>query len=382
MNKIKIGLLGGFGVGNIGDDIQPIAIINALGKDKFDYKIFIKGYPNKYVNLNAELILLKKKKLNLRKIISAAKDIDLLLVGGGGIIQEYGRNPFFLKFLTRGLTFLLINVYLFILFKKKVMILGVGVGNVNSILGRYYVKKIFNKINLITVRDEYSKEKLKKLGVFNKQLFVTADPVFMYPFKPNIKKKKDRLNVIINFREGCSYEFKPNGQERFRKNIFQLTKLINYLTSEMEANIMLVPFDESNFKDLFLAKELLRLSKNKSRITIKESFKDMNELLTFFSNADFSICARQHAVICSIIAGTPTIGISYDPKVENIFKRIYLKDLCISINDLNANELIAKIKLINKKSIRNKYNHGREILKKESLKNLFHINNLIKDIKS
>lgn len=93
---------------------------------------------------------------NFRAIIQEIKRCDLFLSGGGSLLQDitgWKSIPYYL-----GL------VLIAQLMGKKTAFYAQGIGPVRGTLGRLLIKFVGNRTDLITVRDEASKELLVELG--------------------------------------------------------------------------------------------------------------------------------------------------------------------------------------------------------------------------
>ncbi len=58
------------------------------------------------------------------------------------------------------------------------MVYANGIGPINKRINRFLTRKVLNKVDFITLRDEDSKIFLRDLRVENDNIYVTADPVF------------------------------------------------------------------------------------------------------------------------------------------------------------------------------------------------------------
>lgn len=94
---------------------------------------------------------------------------DLLLSGGGGLLQDVTG--------VRSLCYYLAVVALAKILGKPVIYYAQGVGPIRTRFGRWLTRIISNRVDLITVRDQASRDDFLQMGVDRPPVVVTADPV-------------------------------------------------------------------------------------------------------------------------------------------------------------------------------------------------------------
>jgi polysaccharide pyruvyl transferase CsaB len=94
---------------------------------------------------------------------------DLLLSGGGGLLQDVTG--------VRSICYYLVVVALALAVGRPVVYYAQGVGPVRTRFGRWLARVVSNRVDLITVRDQASRDDLLAMGICRPPLVVTADPV-------------------------------------------------------------------------------------------------------------------------------------------------------------------------------------------------------------
>ena len=102
-------------------------------------------------------------------VIWALLRSDLLLSGGGGLLQDVTG--------VRSICYYLVVVALALAVGKPVVYYAQGVGPVRTRFGRWLTRIVSNRVDLITVRDQASRDDLLAMGICRPPLVVTADPV-------------------------------------------------------------------------------------------------------------------------------------------------------------------------------------------------------------
>ncbi|GAI98488.1 unnamed protein product, partial [marine sediment metagenome] len=193
-------------------------------------------------------------------------------------------------------------------------------------------KWILNKVDLITVRDNFSKELLENLGVVKPSIYVNSDPVFLlkkkninhtidsYPYIQELINSDNRPLIGISVRE-----YKSNGSDS--KRIF--AQAADYLIENYKAKIIFLPFKFD--KDVHISEEILSLMKNKAEV-LKTKL-EPEELLSVLSRLSLVVGVRLHSIIFSSMANIPFIAFNYDPKVKYFVEDLGLSELLLEIDE-------------------------------------------------
>jgi len=230
--------------------------------------------------------------------------------------------------------------------KVPVMIYAQGIGPVNKQANKKLMKWILNKVDLITVRDNSSKELLENLGVVQPSIHVNSDPVFLLKEKnfnqtinshPYIQKLIDSGNrplIGVSVRE-----YKGYGKDL--KKIFAQTA--DYLIENHKAKIIFFPFKFD--EDVHISEEILSLMKNKAEV-LKIKL-EPEELLSVLSRLSLMVGVRLHSIIFSSMANIPFIAFNYDPKVKYFVENLGLSELLLETDeDISLKNLQEKIEYI------------------------------------
>jgi len=167
-------LSGYFGFGNCGDEL-----IYLIEKEKFAQSGFsiyaLSENPNKHYEFNRK---------NLFEIFRAVRASDIVVSGGGGLIQD--------KTSLNSLFYYLFILFVAQLFRKKTACFAQGIGPMRTKVGMFLTGKILNKANFISVRDDFSVQELRKCNV-RKKIYKTADLVFLLGEEREMKLPFERF---------------------------------------------------------------------------------------------------------------------------------------------------------------------------------------------
>ena len=348
-------LLGYYGFKNSGDDALLLSIIQQLKKADNSLSLcvlsFNPGETKKQFGIDSV------DRNNILAVIKAIKSSKMLLVGGGTLIQDSTS--------TKSLIYYLTVIKLAQIFKKKVMLYANGIGPVKD-ENRKITKKILNKVDVITLREEMSLEELKKIGADKPKIYVTADSVFgiEYEKKEGIKREPYMLVSVRNHNR-LSNSFCED-----------MAKLCDQMYEKHKINTVFIPFQKKN--DLEITDRIRKIMNYKSELFDTEC--DFSELMALMENAELCVGMRLHSLIYSVISKVPCVGLVYDQKVKAFMDYIDQKNYLDAMT-LTYDELMQKVTqtLENTDKIKKELEEKSENLKKKALENAEYAVNILKE---
>jgi len=329
----KIMISGYYGFNNTGDEAILKSMVGAFKEKIPQIKITVLSQSPLQTSQTYQVKAINR--LHLIDIMRCLRDTDLFISGGGGLLQDStGKGWSILYYLGLILVAKIVKV--------PVMIYAQGIGPVNKQINKKLIKWILNKVDLITVRDNPSKELLENLEVVKPSIYVNSDPVFLlkkknlnnvidsHPFIQQLINSDDRPLIGVSVRE-----YKGNGLDS--KRIF--AQAADYLIEKYKAKIIFFPFKFD--EDVHISEEILSLMRNKAEV-LKIKL-EPEELLSVLSRLSLVVGVRLHSIIFSSMANIPFIAFNYDPKVK-----YFVEDLGLSEVLLETGESIS-LKNIQKK---------------------------------
>ncbi len=157
IKNLKCLIFGNFGAGNMGDEAILAGELNQLRKNKIS-NIFVVGKNTRLIKKIHKVNAINLYKLD--KILRALLSSDLIIFGGGGIINKSDIKGFIYQIY-------ILTIFLFIpsLFEKRIYLIGLGIyKNANKLIIGYFVS-LLKKVEFISVRDRDSKVLLEEKGV-------------------------------------------------------------------------------------------------------------------------------------------------------------------------------------------------------------------------
>ena len=356
----KIVVSGYFGFDNSGDDAILKAMVEdfkKLNRENFEIKMTaLSKNPEKTKKVYG---IDAVNRFSLPELISSLKDADLLLSGGGSLLQDITS--------TRSIIYYLSVIILAKMLGKKVCVYANGIGPIDKRKNRILTKRVLNKVDYITLRDKLSYDFVRDLGVTNKNIEVTADPVFTLK-----AADQDRVEEILRD-EGIKITEKTLGfcirdhkkdesiKEKFAKTIDLLI--------EAGYDILLVPFHTP--RDNVYSREVAEKCSHKEKVMLIENTYSAGELMGIFKKLRLLAAMRLHSLVYAASVNLPMVGIIYDPKVEAMVEELGIKE-AVDVENFTAEELYEKtlLALDNLEERRQELGEKAEKMRQESKKNV------------
>lgn len=302
----RIVISGYYGFSNTGDEAVLASIIAGL-RDRCgeDLDILVlSAAPEQTAGMYA---VRSTRRTDMLQVREAVRDCDLLISGGGSLLQD--ATSF------KSLAYYLLVITTARCAHRKVMILGQGIGPLRRLSSREFTRRAVDGIPLITVRDEGSAELLAQIGVTHSRIEVTADPTFALDPCPSEETHEILAGLGIGPAEdvvAVALREWPEGPRIEAAAVEALTDLADRLP----ARLLLVPMQAPN--DVLMASRISRTLGD--RVAVLPGEYAPAQVMGVISACRMVVAMRLHALIFAASAGVPAIGISYDPKVESFLQ--------------------------------------------------------------
>ncbi|MCF8020102.1 MAG: polysaccharide pyruvyl transferase CsaB [Vallitaleaceae bacterium] len=302
----KILISGYYGYFNSGDDAILTSICKDIREISLEHEITILS--NNPPSTRLEYGVAAVEKFNFIKVIKAIIKSDIVLMGGGSLLQDETSN--------RSLYYYLFILWFAKISRKKIMLYANGIGPIGHRFNRFLTKLVVNQVDIITLRERMSQSELKHMGIDRPEIYVTADPVFSFPpldvhideiLKEAHIEKDDKL-VGVLFREW------KNSHHCSRK----IAEICDYLSTSYGAKIILIPMKHP--ADLVTCEAISSYMENEA-VILRHKY-DAKTLIEIMGEMTLVLSMRLHALLYAALKDVPMIGFSYSHKV-----RYYMKEL-------------------------------------------------------
>jgi polysaccharide pyruvyl transferase CsaB len=283
-------------------------------------------------------------------IASHVRTADLVIVGGGGLFQEYsGIDPDSL-FTDRhyAITFYAEPAILGALCGRPVMLYAIGVGPLTSEHGRRAVRAACDAAQVITLRDEESARIVASLGVDPTLLRVTADPVFARTVSVGAAAAEGLVPALhpgSGLLVGVALRHWDVGTASYFWERELAAGLDAFLATH-EARLLFVPFQRlarAPENDTAVAERVRSLLRQPERATVLSGDCDPDALGTILGRCDLVVGMRLHATILAAVSGVPSVALSYDPKVDQAMMQVGAEEFVVPLLDIEARTVASRM---------------------------------------
>lgn len=326
MNKILIS--GYYGFNNLGDEAILETIIGRIRHMVPEADVAVlSATPERTAKIYQVQAYNRK---SIPSVLKALWKSDVLISGGGSLLQDVTSKM--------SIKYYLAIILLAKLMGKKVMVYSQGIGPIHKESNRLITKVILGQVDCITVREENSKTDLRELGLIDKNIGVTADPVIDLPAAdPELGLK------LLKQSSGKWQENRKTVGFALRSKDFQTAaahdKLIETIDGLLPTyQLAFIPFHYN--EDLQILKKLKEAYGDKL-IIVTERF-NTSEILSIIGCFDVLVGVRLHSLIFAAVQNVLPIGVSYDPKIDYFMETLGMNTLC-QVSEMTAESLQTEI---------------------------------------
>ncbi len=327
---MRVFLSGYYGFKNLGDELLLYKVIKDIEKI-FPSTLFLiwTSDPSFTEDFLKEFNIKGIYRFNIEETVSAVKNSDVVVLGGGGLIQQY--YGIRVEDLFRNFGFhipsYVIPSLLARIFNKKVFYWCLGHGPVATEEGLAFSRWFYSLADVITLRDAFSYQAVKSLLPEKKQIFLDIDPLLEFDFK-KYKKEPEKGVLGISLRKW------------FNDDIFleKIAQVIKKIAQESSIRILFIPCDLN--LDVEIMQKFMKFFPED--ILIKKEVNNFDEVLNAIARCDWFVGMRLHSLIAAYKLERPFLALSYDLKTEEFMKEIggeYIK-----ITDFSETEFFSKLK--------------------------------------
>lgn len=299
------------------------------------------------------------KRSSLLEMLKAIRWSDIIMWGGGELIQDDTSKV--------KIPYWFVNIMILsILFRKKIIALGQGLGPVNSGLNKILSKILMNRLRLFFTRDNYSEKMIRNIGS-KVSIISSVDPAILVSDKISRSKsylfdylknkgfninKNDKIvgvgvrrwfhqsGSLIPHKYAVKYGLrKIGGEKEFSYMKENLAFLLDELVSKHKFKIVFFPmYTPKHEADDEVSSQILNLMKNKNKgFVIKDDFSPIRYLELINATSLF-FGVRLHSTILSTSLGIPSLTFYYVPKGKSYFEQLGMSENSFKIDSLLSRE--------------------------------------------
>ncbi len=267
-----------------------------------------------------------------KAIISAVKWADIIVVGGGELVQDVS-SLFYTPFN-------LFPLFLALLFRKKSFAWAIGIGQKNELA---FCTPILLKLALwkssgITLRDRGSYNVLYKLGFREPQIKLTADCALTLPVEkfasfsssilgiaPRNVSNRQRKLLPLELRKKMKNYVEPDPRPVAKKWV----ELLDLFCKDNKVEqVVLFPFHTGSLSndDLAFCKLIQGMAKSEVGIEIADISLPL-EFLKKITDCRVLVSSPLHGLIMAFVSGTIPVAVSYSSKCTRFMELAELESL-------------------------------------------------------
>lgn len=316
---MEITIIGWYGTETIGDRAILAGIFRVFSKAYGRFKVRLGSlypfytertmyedaefYELASCNRNLEIVLFNS--LNPRELALNIRETDLLVVGGGPLMDLYEMN--------------MLN-YSFHLAKKygiKSVILGCGWGPLSTSQAKRISCDMVSMSALTIFRDLKSKEEYLKIAQdINPNVHNLIDPAFIAceVYKENFRKERTEDHISVNFRD-VSLEGTHYFSDSLPEDVF--VRIVDDLSRQSQLPIHLIPMH--NFyiggDDRIILNRIKRALDNKN-VVVQQTPLSLCQTMDSYYNAAFCVGMRFHSVVLQTVLNGNNFIVDYTDPVS------------------------------------------------------------------
>ena len=328
---MKVGITGSYGGLNLGDEAILQSIITQLRRDlpHLEITVFSRDAEDTKKRHGVERAV-PVRKLSRAEVVSEVERLDLLIIGGGGILYDADARTYLREV---GLA------------REKhvpVMVYAIGAGPLENMDVQKAVAECLEGVELITVRERSAQQVLEHAGV-HREIVVTADPALLLKPEP-LPRGVLRTEGLEGRRRLIGMSVREPGVAAPDLDVEQYHNLLanaaDFMVDRFDADVVFMPMEravlDSQHSHAVISKML-----RAQRATVLKGEYTSGQLLSLMGKLDFALGMRLHFLIFAAIQGTPFVALPYAGKVAGFLEALGLPSP--PLNLVNPGRLIAHL---------------------------------------
>jgi polysaccharide pyruvyl transferase CsaB len=329
-HSFRVGISGSYGGLNLGDEAILKGIVKELRRAlPVEITVFSRDAEDTRQRHEVERVV-PVRKLSRDEVLPEIQRLDLLILGGGGILFD-GEAQLFLR-----------EVMLAHENRVPVMVYAVSAGPLRDPAVQRLVQDGLSRAAVVTVRERDARKILEEIGL-TREIVVTADPALLLEPAPLAKDsfKREGLDsgrqlVGVSVREPGAAA--PDISEQAYHKL--LADVADFMVDRYDADVVFVPM-EPRMVDVQHAHAVVARMLRAPRATVLKGDYTSEQLLALMQHFAFAVGMRLHFLIFASLQNVPFVALPYAPKVAG-----FLEDLKIEtppLAQVSAGRLIAYV---------------------------------------
>ncbi|MBE0475696.1 MAG: polysaccharide pyruvyl transferase family protein [Coriobacteriia bacterium] len=327
----RVGITGSYGGCNLGDEAILASMVTQLRASLPGVEISV-FTPDPEDTLTRHGVERAPYNVGVGRddLLSEIEGLDLLIVGGGGILYDYWLQEH------------LREMQLALEAGVRVMVYAVGVGPLADSSIKRALTQALLQADAITVRDLRSRHALEKLGVDGRVL-VTADPALLLKPEPLPDDALTREGLTDKERVvGMSVREPGPAAPDIDVEVYhaQLAGAADYMIERFDADVVFVPL-EPQVQDVRHSHAVISKMQRPQRASVLKGEYSSQQLLSLVRHLNFAVGMRLHFLIFAALQRVPFVALPYASKVMGFVEELQMETP--PLQNLSIGQLLAYI---------------------------------------
>lgn len=328
--KLRIGISGSYGGMNLGDEAILEGILGQLRATlRADVTVFSRNPADTLARHEVERSI-STRALTRRQIIPEIRALDLLILGGGGILYDRDAEEY------------LREVFIAHELGIPVMLYAISAGPLETQGSRGAVQEALNAspAPVISVRDRLGYRLLEDIGVTS-EIHLTADPAFLLEPEPLSEQALAADGVVLD-RHLVGFSVREPGPAApdIRPDDYYalLANAADFMVKRYDAEVVFVPMEKTDVQHSHAVVARMQAAE---RAEILRRHYSPRQILDVMGRFDLAVGMRLHFLIFAALRGTPFSALPYASKVTGLLEDLGME--APPLGNIGIGELIARI---------------------------------------
>ncbi|NCJ05006.1 hypothetical protein GS597_00405 [Synechococcales cyanobacterium C] len=275
------------------------------------------------------------------------KDFDAFIVSGGGQLDDVFEGAWQQPYA------LLLWAIISKLRRTKFLVVSVGAGPIQSTLSKFFFKTALSLADYRSYRDKNSKKYIEDVLRFERE----KDPIFPdlahsldltpYHFVSSCEKLNHKvvgLSPIPHRRPGMPPGLDSKDDGVYQNYLFQMVEIVKWLIQQKYKILFFTgqdPIDRPVIEEIKSILHEQGVSIDDGTI-IENPTTTVNQLMHEISRADWVIASRFHSILLSLLLEKPVLALSFHDKIDSLMRRFCQSEYCLSLDSFELNQVYEK----------------------------------------
>ncbi len=338
-------IIGHYGFGNLGDEAILAGMLILLRKIFPEGRwVVVSGDPD---DTRARHNVPAVDRADLPAVLSTAYQSRMVIVGGGGLLSDqWGFRPEHVLSREAGdIPGYLGPALAAAAAGRPVVVLGVGVGPFLDPRSSRWAQALAEISSVFTVRTNQDRVELESLGIRGST--VVGDPAWLVRFA----ELPPPLNATLSNLPRPIVAVAPRSwgtASRQAHREQEMARALDSFCQKHQGSVLFLPMQEleSNDFDDRVCGERIAARMNSDHVNFAPPHLSPGQLVTLFGRCELALNMRLHGIILAAMGRTPSVSISYDPKVTRMTTELGLETWCHPDQEISGDLLFESLESV------------------------------------